>query len=214
MKKGREKGLWGCGDQIQSGESPGSPPRAGPGGAAAPGGGSSGRARGRGAGAVPGGVPEGRGGRGLRGHPSALPPVLRPHPLRGCGAVLQGSCGGQRSCPWLGVPGGMHMDGVPTRARVGPAVPSSRAPAPSRSSSMAGNSRLRWRRALPEILVRAGAVNSIFSLLAVTAGPCESPALSVSSFRCSWIVHFPTPLHPALTEPPEGSLGAAWGSAR
>lgn len=117
---------------------------------------------GPGAGAVPGGVPEGRGGRGLRGHPSALPPVLRPHPLRGCGAVLQGSCGGQRSCPWLSVPGGMHMDGVPTRTRVGPAVPSSRAPAPSRSSSMAGNSRLRWRRALPEILVRAGAVNSIF----------------------------------------------------
>lgn len=36
-----------------------------------------------------------------------------------------------------------------------------------------------------------------FSFLAVTAGFSESPALSVASFRCSWIVHFPTPLlHP------------------
>lgn len=78
---------------------------------------------------------------------------------------------------------------------------SSWAPAPSRSSSVAGYTRLRWRRALPS---PSWGYKQHFSLLATTAGSCESPALSVASFRCSWIVHFPAPLlHPDGGPPPQ-----------
>lgn len=167
MQKGRERGVWGRGDQIRMGQT--AAPhrqrlrRRREVAAAAE--------RGRGAGAVPPGMSPGDGGGpGSAGIPAALPPSLRPLPL------LPAGLRGQRGCPSFSLPGGMHMGGVPTRPRVGPALLGSRAPDPSRSSSMAGNSRLRWRRAFPEILVRAGAVNSIFlSLQSLPVSPVSPP---------------------------------------
>lgn len=198
MKQGRERGLRRRGGQIHFGETPGSSPRAGTGGAAAPGGGSSDRARAAVRGRCRRGCPRGTG--GLRGHPrysAALAPPSCPPGLRGRAPGLRRRADG---LPLLqpsrgGVPtlsGCAGLSGACSFPQLlhGWEFPAALAPRPSRNTCSSRGCKQR------------------FSLLAVTAGSCESPALSVASFRCSWIVHLPSPLHP------DGALRGDTGSQR
>lgn len=142
-------------------------------------------------GGAAGGVPEGRG--GSAGIPATLAPPSSPPGL-------------QRRVEEMPLvqPSRGHAHGSSPDTDTGG---SGCAGCPFPQSSMAGNSRLRWRRALPGIFVGAGAVNSIFFFsLQSLPGPCESPALSVAFFRCSWIVRFPTPL-----QHPDGALPGGHG---
>lgn len=136
-----------------------------------------------------GGVPEGRGGRGLRGIPAALRPPLRPHPLQGSG---QRGCSSFSLTGWspdtdTGGSGSAGLSGAcpfPQLLR-GWEFPAALAPSPSRNTCPSRGCKQH------------------FSLLAVTAGFCESPALSVDSFRCSGLFTFQS-LCCTLTEPRRG----------
>lgn len=161
--------------------------------------------RGRGAGAVPRGCPRGTGGaEGSGASPlsaALAPPSSPPGPCSRAPAEGTGDRG--QGLPLVPPSRGDAHGWSPDTDTGG-----SWAPASSRSSSTAGNSRLRWRRALPEMLVRDGAVNSIFLSVKSLPGPVSPPPSLLIFFRCSRIVRSPTPLpHPG------GTQGASESSA-
>lgn len=137
------------------------------------------------------GCPRGTG--GLRGHPryacSALIPSRAPAEGRGDAprSAFPGACtwlesrhghGWVRLC-WLPLPAVLH----------GWEFPAALASSPSRN-----------------ICRSRGCKQHFFFSLQSLPGPCESPALSVAFFRCSWIVRFPTPL-----QHPDGALPGGHG---
>lgn len=143
-------------------------------------------------GGAAGGVPEGRG--GSAGIPATLVPPSSPPGL-------------QRRVEEMPLvqPSRGHAHGSSPDTDTGG---SGCAGCPFPQSSMAGNSRLRWRRALPGIFVGAGAVNSIFF------SPCSlcrvpvSPPPSLLLFSGVPGLFASPPLCSTLMEPCRGDTGS------
>lgn len=157
---------------------------------------------GRGAGAVPAGVSP-RDGGAPRASPLLCGPRSALMPSGAAGPCSRAPAEGRGAAPASAFPGwsldtdtgGSGCDGLSGACPFpqllhGWEFPAALAPRPSRNTCSSRGCKQR------------------FSLLAVTAGSCESPALSVAYFRCSWIVHLPSPLHP------DGALRGDTGSQR